>query len=165
MRPPPEVDIETATGTFAELIDAVLAHRIEATFVAGPVNLPELLVPPVLQQELVVVTTPGVGGPDGLRGLAASHQVQTVVVRPGCTHRARLEALLAGRGAVGVRRLKFGTPDGIIDCAGAGVPLLPRAVVARAEAGGRVALRAVPAAETRVGMVLVRGRTGRPLRR
>jgi DNA-binding transcriptional LysR family regulator len=156
----PEVDIEIATGTSAELMDAVLAHRLEAAFVAGPVDHPQLVAHPLLEEELVVVTAPWVAGLDGLAAPGASGKVKIVVFRAGCTYRVRLEALLAARGVVGVRRLEFGTLDGIIGCVGAGVgvTLLPRAVVARAGAEGRVALHALPPDEARVETVLVRRR-------
>src|SRR5580700_10546002 len=39
----PDVDIEVDTGTSGALIEAVLARRIEAAFVAGPVQHAELL--------------------------------------------------------------------------------------------------------------------------
>lgn len=60
------------------------------------------------------------------------------------------------------RRIRKGpwSEHGIIGCVGAGigVTLLPRAVVARAEAEGRVALHALPSDEGRVETVLVRRR-------
>jgi DNA-binding transcriptional LysR family regulator len=156
----PEVDIDINTGTSAALIDAVVAHRMEAAFVAGPVSHPDLLALPLLEEELVLVTAPGVTDLDGLAAPATAGQVKIVVFRSGCTYRAHLESLLAARGAVGVRRLEFGTLDGIIGCVGAGigVTLLPRAVVAQAEAEGRVALHPLPPDEARVETVLVRRR-------
>ncbi|GEM_PF-4423063 len=59
-----------------------------------------------------------------------------------------------------MRRLEFGTLEGIIGCVGAGmgITMLPRAAVARAEADGRVALHALPTEEARVETVLVRRR-------
>lgn len=156
----PEVDIEIDTGTSAALIDAVLAHRLEAAFVAGPVSHPELLALPLVEEELVVVTAPWVAGLDGLSTPALSGKVKLLVFRSGCTYRTRLETLLAASGVVGVRRLEFGTLDGIIGCvaAGVGVTLLPRVVVAKAAAEGRVALHALPRDEARVDTVLVRRR-------
>jgi DNA-binding transcriptional LysR family regulator len=155
----PEVDIQIHTGTSAELIDAVLAYRLEAAFVAGPVNHPDLLALPLLEEELVVVTPPWAAGPEGLATRPAD-MLKVLVFRSGCSYRARLEALLAARGLVNVRRLEFGTLDGIIGCVGAGigVTMLPRAVVAKAAAEGRVALQALPADEARVETVLVRRR-------
>jgi DNA-binding transcriptional LysR family regulator len=83
-----------------------------------------------------------------------------VVFRRGCTYRAHLEAMLAAEGILDPRRLEFGTLDGIVGCvaAGIGVTLLPRAVVARAAADGRVRLHDLPRARARVETVLIRRR-------
>ncbi len=155
----PEVDIEISTGTSAALVDAVLERRIEAGFVAGPVEHPELAAEPLLEEELVLVTAPWIGALDELAG---SQRLKIIVFRAGCTYRTRLEALLASRGMVGARRLEFGTLDGIVGCvaAGIGVTLLPRAVVAKAAAERRVALHALPPPEARVATVLVRRHDG-----
>ncbi len=155
----PEVDIQIHTGTTHELTEAVLAHRLEAAFVAGPVTHPELLVLPLLDEELVLLTAPWV---TTFQRLAASSPgtVKVVVFRSGCSYRTRLETFLAAHGVVNARRLEFGTLDGIIGCvaAGIGITMLPRAVVTRAEAEGRVVLHALPADEARVETVLVRRR-------
>ena len=156
----PEVDIEITTGTSTELVDAVLARRLELAFVAGPVRHPELEARPMIAEELVVVTAPGIAGLDELAVQARASKLKLVVFRQGCTYRAHLEAMLAARGVVDVRRLEFGTLDGIVGCVGAGIgiTMLPRAVVARAAAEGRVALHALPKAKARVETVLVRRR-------
>lgn len=150
----PEVDIVIDTGTSAALFEAVLARRIEAAFVAGPIDHPELQVLPLIAEELVLITAPWVAGLDGL----GADPVKVIVFRSGCTYRGHLEALLGARGLVGVRRLEFGTLDGIIGCvaAGIGITLLPRAVVAKAAAAGQVAIHALPPAEARVETVLIR---------
>jgi DNA-binding transcriptional LysR family regulator len=154
----PEVDIEIATGTSAELVDAVLARHLELAFVAGPVRHPELEARPVIAEELVVVTAPGIAGLDEVAVKARTSKLKLVVFRQGCTYRAQLEAMLAARGVVDVRRLEFGTLDGIVGCVGAGIgiTMLPRAVVAAAAAAGRVALHALPPTKARVETVLIR---------
>jgi DNA-binding transcriptional LysR family regulator len=151
----PEVDIEIITGTSAALLAAVRERHVEVAFVAGPIDHAELTALPLLEEELVVVTAPCFASLDDV---VAAAPLKIVVFRSGCTYRLRLEALLAARGAVGVRRLEFGTLDGIIGCVGAGIgiTLLPRAAVAQAAAEGRVALHALPAREARVPTVLVR---------
>lgn len=149
----PDVDIEIDTATSGALIEAVLAHRIEAAFVAGPVDHPDLIALPIVEEELVLVTAPWMSD---LSALNAKSKI--VVFRAGCTYRVYLEKLLAARGVVDVRRLEFGTLDGLIGCvaAGLGVTLLPRAVVALAAKDGRVALHSLPAREAKVQTVLVR---------
>lgn len=156
----PDVDIEITTGTTAELIDAVLEHRVEAAFVAGPVRHPELLAVPLIEEELVVATAPWIADLDALTTVPGRDKLKLIVFRPGCTYRAHLETLLSERGLIDVRRLEFGTIDGIIGCVGAGmgVTLLPRAAVARAASEGRVALHSLPRDEARVETMLVRRR-------
>ncbi len=156
----PEVDIEIVTGTTAELVEAVLSHRLEAAFTAGPLDHPELLALPVVAEELVLLSAPWIGDGAAFSARAAADKLKLIVFRAGCTYRNYLEALLAARGIVGVRRLEFGTVDGIIGCvaAGIGITLLPRAVAARAAAEGRVKLHALPEGIRRIETVLVRRR-------
>ena len=152
----PAVDIEIGTGTSAELVEAVLTRRLEAAFVAAPVHHADLVSTPVASEELVLVTAPWIGDLSAL-AQAAGEALKIIVFRPGCSYRAQLEALLASRGLLGLRRLEFGTLDGIIGCvaAGIGLTLLPRIVVARAAAEGRVALHALPPKLARVDTLLV----------
>lgn len=152
----PEVDIRLRTGTTAELVEEVVARRLEGALVAGPVSRPELCAVPVVEEELVVVTAPGVAGLDEtVRG----GRVKVVIFRAGCSYRERFERILA---AAGVRPswIEFGTLDGIIGCVGAGigVSLLPRSVVEPARRRGAVALHPLSAHEARVTTVFVRRR-------
>jgi len=156
----PQVEIEVSTGTTAGLTQAVLAHQIEAAFVAGPVNHPELVAVEVIEEELMLVTAPWVLELDRMFSTTTADKLKIIVFRSGCAYRARLESLLAARGIVGVRGLDFGTLDGILGCvaAGIGITLLPRAVVANAAAEGRVAVHALPLEEARVPTALIRHR-------
>ena len=155
----PQVDVEIGTGTSASLIDAVRERRVDAAFVAGPIDDPLLVAITLVEEELVLVTMPGrtldFGAPGGV-------PAKFIVFRAGCTYRARLEAILAGHGVLAPRRLEFGTLDGIIGCvaAGIGVTLLPRVVVAAAAAAGRVALHRLPPDEARVTTQLIRRADG-----
>jgi LysR family transcriptional regulator, cell division regulator len=153
----PEVDLVLTTGTTCELIEAVLAHRLEGAFVCGPVDHPELEEQAVFREELIVVTSPTVRALEQLRGQA---RLKIVVLRAGCSYRQRLESLLAARGIVGVRLLEFGTLDSILACVGAGIgiTLLPRIVVEAAARDGRVALHRLPKAEAEVDTVFIRRR-------
>ena len=155
----PEVDLVLTTGTTCELVEAVLAHRLEGAFVCGPVDHPEIEEQTVFREELVVVTAPAVRGLEQLR---AQERLKIVVLRAGCSYRQRLASLLAARGIVGVRLLEFGTLDSILACVGAGIgiTLLPRVVVETAARDGRVALHALPTAEAEVDTVFIRRRDG-----
>jgi LysR family transcriptional regulator, cell division regulator len=153
----PAVDVALTTGTSAELVELVLGHRLEGAFVCGPVQHPELAAEPVFAEELVLVTAPTQKSLD--RVLARS-DLKIVVLRAGCSYRQRLEEILARRGIVGLRRLEFGTIEGILGCAaaGLGVTLLPRALVDSARRARRIAVHTLPPDEARVETVFIRRR-------
>jgi LysR family transcriptional regulator, cell division regulator len=151
----PEVDLVIRTGTTAELVESVLARRLEGAFVCGPVDHADLESDVVFREELVIVTARSVRRLDDLLGQSA---LKIIVLRAGCSYRQRLEAILATRGVVGLRVLEFGTLDAILGCviAGLGLTLLPRSVVGQAWRAGRLALHALPPAEARVETLFVR---------
>ncbi len=153
----PEVDLVLRTGTTAELIEAVLGHRVEGAFVCGPVDHPELEQETVFREELVIATAPTVRTLDDL---AAKAELKIIVLRAGCSYRQRLEEILARRGIVGLRRLEFGTIESIVACgaAGLGLTLLPSGVLAPARQDGRVAVHVLPPAEARVETIFIRRR-------
>ncbi|HUC64824.1 MAG TPA: LysR substrate-binding domain-containing protein [Stellaceae bacterium] len=153
----PAVDIALTTGTSAELVELVLGHRLEGAFVCGPVQHPELAAEPIFAEELVLVTAPSHKSLD--RVLMRS-DLKIVVLRAGCSYRQRLEEILARRGIVGLRRLEFGTIEGLLGCAaaGLGVTLLPRALVEGARRARRVAVHTLPPDEARVETVFIRRR-------
>jgi LysR family transcriptional regulator, cell division regulator len=153
----PEVDLALATGTSAELVELVLGHRLEGAFVCGPVRHPELAEERVFREEMVLVTQ---RSPLGVEALLAARDLKIVVLRAGCSYRQRLEEILARRGIVGLRRLEFGTIDGILGCAaaGLGITLLPRGVAAAASREGRVSVHALPEQEAWVDTLFIRRR-------
>ncbi len=153
----PNVDLVLRTGTTAELVDAVLDHRLEGAFVCGPVDHPDLVQEVAFREELALVTAPAVRGLDALMGKG---DPKIVVLRAGCSYRQRLEAILATRGVIGLRRLEFGTIDGILGCvaAGLGVTLLPKALVAAAARDGRIALHELSPGEAGVETLFIRRR-------
>jgi DNA-binding transcriptional LysR family regulator len=155
----PEVDLILRTGTSAELIEDVLEYRLDGAFVCGPAAHPALDHEIFFSEELVVVTPLSV---HALDALAAKRNLKIVVLRAGCSYRQRLEAILAGRRIVGLRRLEFGTIDGILGCvaAGFGVTLLPRSIVEPAWRAGRVAIHELPASEARAETLFIRRRDG-----
>jgi DNA-binding transcriptional LysR family regulator len=153
----PEVDLTIETGTSAELVEAVLARRIDGAFVCGPVDHWVLAGATVFRETLAIATPPGLRR---LGDLSAANGLKIVVLRVGCSYRQRLEEILARRGIVGLRRLEFGTLDAIVGCvaAGIGITLLPRNLVAAARRAGAVRIHALPSAESQVDTVFIRRR-------
>jgi DNA-binding transcriptional LysR family regulator len=151
----PAVDLALVTGTSAELVEQVLGHRLEGAFVCGPVRHPELDAEVMFREELVLVTA---RSRQRLEALLHTPDLKLVVLRAGCSYRARLEEMLARRGVVGLRRLDFGSIDGLIGCAaaGIGVTLLPRSIAAAAARDGRVSLHTLPPTEAMVETLFIR---------
>jgi DNA-binding transcriptional LysR family regulator len=155
----PAVDLVLVPGTTAEMVERVLDHQVEGAFVCGPVNHPDLVEEVMFREELVLVTARRV---QTLQDALSRRDLKIVVLRLGCSYRQRLEEVLARRGVVVVRRLDFGTIDGIMGCvsAGVGITLLPRSVAAVAHRAGHVAIHELPAEEAQVKTVFVRLRDG-----
>lgn len=151
----PDVDLTITTGTTARLVAEVLDGRLEAAFVSGPVNHPDLLREAMFQEELVLATAPSI---PSARELTALGELRIIVFQAGCSYRQRLEAFMAGRGIVTAKALEFGSLEAIIACvsAGVGVSLLPRGIVAQAGQDGRVAIHELPPEQARVETLLVR---------
>ena len=151
----PAVDLTLITGTTAALIEQVLQSRLDGALVAGPVRHPELEETAIFHEEMVLVTAREITGWDDLPRCSG---LKLVVFRAGCSYRARLEAMLAERGVVGLRCLEFGTLEGILGCvaAGIGITMLPRGAVELGWRDGPLALHPVPSAERWVDTVFIR---------
>jgi len=93
----PAVDLSLRTGTTCELIEDVLAYRVDGAFVCGPVEHPDLVAETMFREELVALTAPRVAGLEAAVGVSGC---RIVVLKLGCSYRLRLEAMLAQRGVV-----------------------------------------------------------------
>jgi LysR family transcriptional regulator, cell division regulator len=155
----PGVDLSLRTGTTCELVDDVLAGRVDGAFVCGPVDHPELLAETMFREELVALTAPHV---TNLEEVIGKGGFRIVVLRAGCSYRLRLEALLARRGSVGIRILEFATLEAILACAGAGIgiTLLPRGMVDTARRAGQIGVHSLPPEDAFVDTVFLRRRDG-----
>lgn len=155
----PQVDLSLRTGTTCELSRDVLAYRLEGAFVAAPMLNPELIEEKVFEEEMVIVSAPNVSD---LKQLAASGEVKIVVFREGCSYRALLEKILQSKGIRKIRVTEFGTLDGILGCAaaGLGVTMLPRALFRNANTRYKVRLHKLPASDSRVETAFIRARDG-----
>lgn len=151
----PDVDLSLLTGTTEEMVAKVLDHQVEGAFVCGPVHHPELEEQTIFQEDLALITPRGMGS---LSTLGQVRDLKIVILRLGCSYRQRLEAILAQRGIVGLRRLEFGTIDGILGCvsAGVGVTLLPESLATTRRFRVQVAIHRLPKGEGRVDTVFVR---------
>lgn len=156
----PGVDLALRTGTTDELIGQVLGGTLEGAFVCGPVDHPDLKSETAFTEELVILTAPGMAD---LETAIRRHGARMVVLRAGCSYRLKLEALIARRGVVDVRRLEFGTLEAIVSCVGAGLgfTLLPRALIGDVWQADRVTAHPLPPGDALVETAFIRRRDAR----
>jgi DNA-binding transcriptional LysR family regulator len=140
----PKVDLSLATNTSDELTGAVLDTTLDGAFVAGPITQAGLVAVPAFTERLVLVSSARESTVE--EALHRQPVPRALVFRAGCAFRARLERLLADRGAVAVRLMEFGTLEGILGCvaAGMGFTLLPADVVAASTSARHLRTHEVP---------------------
>jgi DNA-binding transcriptional LysR family regulator len=154
----PQVNLVLTTGTTGHLIGEILASRLEGAFVAGPVRHPDIVETQIFTEEMVLVTSPKFRSLD--EAVRSSREVNILVLREGCSYRARLERLLKERGVGSLSQLEFGTIDGIFGCAreGLGITMMPRSVSERASQSGKLGIHALPRDEALVPTMFIRRR-------
>jgi LysR family transcriptional regulator, cell division regulator len=151
----PEVQLEVHTGPTAELLQQVLAQRLDGAFVAGPIDHPEISCTPAFHEELILVRA---RDSKDCRQRLAQRDLTVIVFRQGCSYRQRLEAVFAARGWLPFRRFEFGTLDGVLGCVAAdvGVTVLPRSAVERSACLTELVLEPLGPAPLMVDTLFVR---------
>lgn len=154
----PKVSLILVTGTTGHLIEEVLASRLEGAFVAGAVQHSDLVETQVFTEEMVLVTSPKFSSLD--EAARSSREINILVLREGCSYRARLERLMKERGVVSFGQLEFSTIDGIFGCVreGLGITMMPRSVSERASKNGKLGIHGLPKNEALVPTMFIRRR-------
>jgi len=154
----PQVNLVLVIGTTGHLIEEVLRSRLDAAFVAGPVKHPDIVETEVFTEEMVLVTSPKFRSLDEV--IRSSNELNILVLREGCSYRARLERLLRDRGVASFGQFEFGTIDGVFGCAreGLGITMMPRSVSERASQNGKLGIHALPKDGALVPTMFIRRR-------
>jgi DNA-binding transcriptional LysR family regulator len=124
----PGVRVELITGTTDALVEAVLARKIEAAFVADCVAATGIQAAPAFEEEIVLVVPkshPPVARPQDVRA-------DTIIAFPaGCAYRRRLQAWLASGRVVPERVLELSSYHAIVACvaSGTGIAVAPKSVI------------------------------------
>ncbi|MGV9866481.1 LysR substrate-binding domain-containing protein [Rhodococcus koreensis] len=152
----PRVDFTLTTDTTDALTTQVLEHRLDGAFVCGPVRHPDLVSEQVFIEQLVLVS--GVRGADLDSVSADGRQHRVLVLRAGCAYRARLERLFEQHGLPSPDVLEFGSLEGILGCAaaGMGVTLLPLGVVTASSSAAALKVHHLAPAEARAETLFIR---------
>ena len=140
----PGVVVELVAGTTGALVRRVTAFEIEAAFVSEPFSAAGLETLPVFEEELVLITTPGlapVARAADLRGMTL------IAFAEGCSYRRVIEQWLGKGGIVAARSLEFSSYQAMIACvaAGTGFAIVPLSVLKALRATADVQQHALPA--------------------
>ena len=150
----PDVRIDLVTGTTGALVARVADHEIEAAFVAEPFIADGLDSEPVFLEELVLITPPSL---ERIRAPKDIGRTTLIAFTTGCSYRRRLEAWLGSANVIPERIMEFGSYHAIVACvaAGAGIAVVPRAVLRTVPAAKNVAAHALPASVAKARTHLV----------
>ena len=122
----PQVALELTTGTWGQLLDDTLNHRLDGAIVAVDVERSQLKRTPMYREELLLIASTSFGPVHGIDDL----QDKTVFMWPqGCPYRAALEHWLLRQGQA-LPIVSLASYGAIVGCvsAGAGVALVPKGV-------------------------------------
>ena len=140
----PGVVVELVAGTTGALIRRINAFEIEAAFVSEPFSAAGLETLPAFEEELVLITTPGVAPvvrAADLRGMTL------IAFAEGCSYRRVVEEWLGKGGVAAARSLEFSSYQAMIACvaAGTGFAIVPLSVLKALRATTDVQQHALPA--------------------
>lgn len=118
----PHVSLSLATGNSRVLMQQVLDRELDGAFVYGPVPHSQLVQIPSYDEELVLLSEAGAAS------LQEQLQKPMLILSTGCTHRSRVERLLAEAGVQHPQIMEFGSLEAVLGgvASGLGVALLPR---------------------------------------
>lgn len=118
----PHVSLSLATGNSSVLMQQVLDRELDGAFVYGPVPHSQLEQIPSYDEELVLLSEAGAAS------LQEQLQKPMLILSTGCTHRSRVERLLAEAGVQHPQIMEFGSLEAVLGgvASGLGVALLPR---------------------------------------
>ncbi|MBX3586768.1 MAG: LysR family transcriptional regulator [Ramlibacter sp.] len=150
----PKVQLALKTGNPQQLAAAVLAGRLDAALVTGPVA-PELFEKVTVFSESLVIVGPA--GQPPLARAGAALPASIVSFEQGCPHRARLEAWYARRGGMPARPVEITSYHAMLGCvaAGMGIALVPRAVLDTFPGRSSLSEHALPRGLDRMAIDLV----------
>lgn len=126
----PDVTIHLETGNTEQILKRLLHYKIDAGFIAGPIQESGVKTFPIFRENLVLITSKQLG--EELDKTYSQLKSQTILTfKTGCSYRWLLEKFLKEYSFTPLRRMEFGSIEAIIGCVknGMGISILPHSVV------------------------------------
>lgn len=151
----PNVNFSLKNGSTEELVTEVLKYNLDGAFITDPVDHPKLLSEPLIDEEVVLIMDK-LKPP--IKSIKDLKEKTILVFRSGCTYRSKLEQWLRDEGIFPVKKMEFGTIEGMIGCvkAGLGVALVSKRIAKHFEKEGNIKWFSVPDDYKHVKTVFIR---------
>ncbi len=151
----PEVDLSIKTASTEELVDEVLNYRLDGAFITDSIDHPNLIQDVLVEEELVWMMDKYAPTIHTIQDL---QQHTVLVFRPGCTYRNKLETWLRNEGVLPIKKMEFGTIEGMLGCvkAGLGVALVSKQLALQFKEERTMHFYSIPNKEERVTTVFIR---------
>lgn len=138
----PDVEMEFKSEMRHGLISDVINYKLDAAFVSGPINSPELEQIHIKEEQLVILAS---ARRFKLEDILANHPLKIIVFDQGCIFRARLESWLSAKGIINYKSIVVNSLEGIINFVEAdlGISILPAELIDQYYAGRKLTTFAI----------------------
>jgi DNA-binding transcriptional LysR family regulator len=133
----PDVEMEFKSEMRQGLISDVINYKLDAAFVSGPINSPELEQIHIKEEQLVILSS---ARRFKLEEILANQPLKIIVFDQGCIFRARLESWLSAKGIINYKSIVVNSLEGIINFVEAdlGISILPAELIDQYYAGRKL---------------------------
>lgn len=124
----PKVELALSTGPSGDMIDGVVAGRLSAAFVDGPLRHPDLEGIELFEEEMVLITPTSHGAVSRAQDVSGK---TVYAFRQNCSYRRHFEAWFKADMAAPGKIFEMESYHGMLACvtAGAGVAMVPRSML------------------------------------
>lgn len=133
----PAVNLEFRSAMQGSLINDLLNYKLDAAFLAAPINIKDLDQVMIKDEQLVILSSTQ---NDKLSDILTANPLKIVVFDQGCIFRTRLESWLNAKGIIHYKSIVLNSIEGIINFveAGLGISILPADVINHYYAGRKI---------------------------
>lgn len=123
----PKVNLSLKTISTADLINDILKYHLDLAFITNKVNHPKIVEESLVDEELVFIMHKS---QPPIKTFSDIKNKTLLVFRSGCTYRSKVEELLNDEEIHPIKKMEFGTIDGMLGCvkAGVGIALVSKTI-------------------------------------